>query len=257
MNKYTRDFGIELEVSSSREAMKEILGPYLSKFNYNPDMGYVESRGKSWDLKYDSSTECELATPIMTLKSKEFRIFKRIVKELKKNKVKTTKNDGLHLHINCSDVSKDAVTLVWILFERAFLDILPSHRRGHGSSFATNYMETYADGKRVASVANIFVDNRYKVEDHHTTVNGYYYDVRKTFEFRPFPGTLDIVDIENWTKLCLSFISYVKKKDNKKDLINIMCKSIGQYNILDMMVRLDIRSKQLQSWVEDQYDKYA
>ena len=95
---YFRRFGFEIEFSTPffevEKMVKRIIPKIYGKNKLTTDPMYDSSDNhyKKWEFKYDGSTECELTTPISTIR--HFTKIEKILQKLKENNVKITSKDS-------------------------------------------------------------------------------------------------------------------------------------------------------------------
>ena len=251
---YFRKFGFELEFSTPIEQTKKIVKKIMAKtykinmilyetFNYSNTNTY-----KKWELKYDGSTECELTTPISTIHN--FKRITKILNELKKNELKVTNKDSVHVHMQANDVPKHNIIAAWILMEKVILKCFPEHRRDNG------YCQKLIN-KKYRKISDFFIDAENEANAHHAILSLNYYTQRKTVEFRVMEGNLNANDILPWVKFCMLFLNYAKTIDP----VEIICnKNRPILKLKDIIEMLKIKDKQIIDFLirrEKQFKKKA
>ena len=206
-----RPFGIEIETSTELEELRKICTLFFTRYNCNvnffPDN--VTSKGKSWDIKFDGTTESEIATPILSLKSKEAKILYRLLNFLNQHDVKITKKDSVHIHVNCDGAIMHTILANWLYFENQFMDMSLPVRVCKDTFNSPSYSAPFYIGPNKDNT-NIDSDcRRYKHDaiDHHQDLSFLYWKKRKTVEFRLHEGSLDPFEVWNWARLCISFVN--------------------------------------------------
>ena len=215
MNMQSRKFGVELEFSSSFDRVKKVIS---SAFKDNPsifitDETFHDSNGKKWDLKTDASTECELASPKLSLNSPEFKRLKKIVALLNKNHIKVTEKDGFHIHVHVPDVPLERILAPWMSLENSIKMLYPSSRlcsNGYSQPLVESRDENSAAAPRVSDRLAEVVD---KSGEHHSMLSMTHWNDRSTFEFRAHEGTKDMLEIEMSIRFVLRLVEFFKKDD--------------------------------------------
>jgi hypothetical protein len=231
IKKENRKFGLELEFSSKIEAVRKIVEPVLQVPNFYVEDSHSKSNGRIWHLKTDSSTESELATPIMTLDSPHYDKFIHLIKTIKSSKLRITRNDSVHVHIHIPDIRLENLVIAWIFHERQFMNIFPPHRRNG------TYTAPYAykpRRKNYFNLAHYFQQTENTRTDHHQNLSFFWYEDRKTVEFRMMEGTLDERDIQMWLSVIMQFLEYAKTIDTVKYLVDSPMDGDKNLDFLDM-----------------------
>jgi len=249
-------FGCEFEFSSSWDEVKEHASKAIAKY-YGPNSlkaakDWFRSRNnyKKWHLKLDSSTGCELCTPISTQKD-----IKRIINVIRylQDRVKITKNDSLHVHVHAGDIKPELIVSSWLAIEKTIVRCFPKHRRQkykHSSYYCAQLIEN-SSNKNI--VAKVFQQALEFSDDHHSVLSTHHYKSNKTVEFRIAEGTTDPDMIRNWVKFCLDFIRFSADIDPFK----ILC-SMSEKMCVDWMADfLKIKDQDLRRWLNYRYDKFT
>ena len=251
-----RNFGIEMEFSTEKEKILELLREDFfkprSKLIYQEN--YCKSEDlKRWYLKRDATTESELTTPAINLRSKEYKKMHEILTLFNKKRVKVTENDGLHIHIDISDVQEGNMMVAWLLFEEDIIKMFPNNRSRQETA-RSYYTQSIPPAKRYIG-KNTRTSHKcigdYLVEylgigrgDKHRAISFRDYSEDGTIEIRIAEGTKCFRDIDTWLKICLSIVEYAKVM-NVWDMM--MIKINNRPTLLDM---IDFKSKQIEKWIE-------
>jgi hypothetical protein len=219
MNNRDRKFGCEFEFSSSIEQISSYLSPAIINI-YGEDKIIVTTAWcKStdmtrWYLKKDSTTLCELTTPVSFFN--DLVKIKKVLKVLEKNSPRITRNDSLHMHIDASDVSKQNLIFLWMKIEPIFLLCLPKHRRNNTYCEKINHIPINNKYWFSALAKGLDLSN-----EHHSLFSLYYYkNKRKTVEFRGCEGTYDFYTMNMFLHFYMAFISRASKIDLIKELFS-------------------------------------
>ena len=217
-----RRFGVEVETSSSFGTMKKLIQDYLpprtGRVLYRESNCESCSKGK-WYLKVDGSTESEMTTPAITLSSPDYKVFRYILDHMRKNRVLITQNDGLHVHVDASDVDDGRLMVAWLLLERGVIGLFPKYRTmtsrsgWDGRLYSKRYIL-----RNGGECSRRVVDYYEKAiaaarDDKYMAMSMRNYDKRGTIEFRLSEGTLDFNHVDCWVRTCLCLVDYASKFD--------------------------------------------
>jgi hypothetical protein len=215
-----RNFGCEFEFSTTyhdflpivHQIIEDVYGPKSLKHSerwYESNNNFTQ-----WHLKLDSSTESELCTPVSS-----FNDIPKICSVLKKlgenKKIKITKNDSFHVHIDIKDIDREAVLALWLRYEKIIFSLFPSHRRNH-NKFCERSILRNKTNKNISEYMQEAIDN---TQDHHSAISFFFYknkqvnelsSSRNTVEFRLGEGTVNPIFIKNWVTFLLFFIDSCK-----------------------------------------------
>ena len=249
---YFRKFGFELEFSSKFEYVKNIVQSIIPKIYGKKSLKIengtcvLDDNFNKWEFKFDGSTECELTTPISTIK--DFPKIEKVVNELKTKKIDITKKDSVHVHMQANDVHYHNIIAAWIQIEQAIIKCFPKHRRNNET-----YCHKLIHGKNYKKISDFFMKAESESSDHHAILSlNYYYD-RKTVEFRIMEGNIDINTIKPWVKFCMLFLNYARDIDPVK----IICdKQKPKTNIQDIIELLNIADEEVIEFLISRTKKY-
>jgi hypothetical protein len=224
----------------------------MPKKKYTMSSTSDKSDGTCWHLKKDYSTEAELATPILSFHDKEgLSILKKITKNLANKKVKITKDDGLHVHIDCKDLDWNKILISWIYLEESLKRLFPKHRTRNRYR-NVSYSEPYLSKKNKKILANYFKKMKVKSNEHHAAINFQYFEERGTVEFRWHEGSLDYDEILCWVKFIHCFLEYSKTVN----LTEALCSKVKDFDCCELLNLIDIVDQDVIEWVKDRYDKF-
>jgi len=242
---YSRRFGCEFEFSSPFDDIEKVLKTIIPKNKLKAEKTwYLSSKNKQWHLKTDATTESELATPISTLK--DLPKIKKILDALKEAKISITQADSTHMHIETKDVPKHNIITAWIQIEKAILKCLPKHRRNN--TYCQKLIQPHQN-----DIARFLMKAENVAQEHHSILSLYYYDERKTIEFRGCEGSYDIKTVENWLKFYMNFLNYAKKIDP----VQIICDSHQiKTSLIDVMNLLQIKDKHIVDFLDERGTRF-
>jgi len=231
-NPFYRKFGFELEFSTYMNAVQEMVKKIIPKiYGRNklvPDAASWECNKKynKWELKSDGSTECELTTPISTIK--DFKKIEQVLIELKERNISVTRKDSVHVHMQANKISKHQLIAAWLQIENIIIKCFPRHRRNN------TYCQKLIHWRKYKKLSDFFIKAEDEAKDHHSIFSLCYYDDRKTVEFRVMEGNINIQDIKPWVKFCMLFLNYAKTIDP----IEIICKKKNRINNIKELIEL-------------------
>lgn len=244
-------FGCEFEFSTDIEIVanivKEVLGNELTHRNE-----YFKSKNnRKWHLKTDSSTCCELCTPVSSYDDMEYIC--SVIQHISRSKIKTTKNDSMHVHVRTNKVSKENLITAWIMIEKTLIKCFPKHRRQkYGYYSKNNYCGMLINHTAKKNIASLLNSAMKISDDHHSVFSSKYYESRGTVEFRISEGTTKIKHVKNWVKFCLQFINFAKDINPYESLTSIPYKM----NIEELISVMNIRDYNLGQWLKERYNLY-
>jgi hypothetical protein len=239
---YFRKFGFELEFSTPFDDVAKIVKPLILRI-YGPKMLSIDqlfnnsnnNHFKKWELKYDGSTECEITTPISTMK--KFDDIEKVVTSIKNKNIQVTHKDSVHVHMQANDAPKHNIIAAWIQIEATLLNCFPKHRRNN-----TYCEKLIGEKERKHKISDFFINAEEESFNHHSIVSLQYYDERKTVEFRMMEGNLNANEIKQWVKFCMLFLNYAAKIDP----VQIICtEKKGKMKLDDMIELLRIEDKEV------------
>lgn len=157
---------------------------------------------------------------------------------------RVNKSCGFHVHIDIHDLEQKEIARVmsWaIAYENIFYMLVSRERRDNQYcrrlDMDRGSLKTYA--KKNLDVKQIFYGiSRYKA------FNIQAYWKYGTLEFRHHEGTLDALEIENWTMLCLSFVEAAKRAFLDKP------RACDLDNLKRLMRAIKLPKKQADYWTE-------
>lgn len=235
-----RPFGVEMEVNGKvpQPKLAEIIVSADSKRNVDV-YGWHESNGNSnWHVKTDSTCGDKGAGSgvkgfeIASFIAKGYKDLKTIADvagTLKDYGVQVNNHCGLHIHAQIKDYSLSMVATVasyWGKIEPILIEAVPERRRN--TKYCKMLTSIYNPRRNKSFSVDRFWQKikprNYSASDKRTTLNftNYLknrdYGGRVTAELRLPEGTLDPIDVKNWTRLFVHFISMAKKLDSPSDL---------------------------------------
>lgn len=129
---YYYQFGCEFEFSTlysemMSRAKKSIKQNSTKKLitRRNKHHYYQSNNNKTWHLKTDSSTECEICTPVS--KFSNIQEICNVISCLED--VDITKKDSFHIHCEVGDIPIPNIIVSWITIENIIFNCFPKHRR--------------------------------------------------------------------------------------------------------------------------------
>lgn len=229
---YHRKFGFELEFSSKFEEVLHHVKSIIPRI-YGKNKTLIEGGTRvlddnygKWGFKYDGSTECELTTPISTIK--DFPKITKVLTKLSEKNISTTVKDSVHVHMQANDIPEHNIIAAWIQIENAIMKCFPKHRRNN------SYCAKLIHGKNYKKMSDFFIKAEAESEDHHAMLSLNYYDQRKTVEFRIMEGNIDINTIKPWIMFCMLFLNYARTIDP----VEVICKKLKLTLTIEEMIEL-------------------
>ena len=220
MGKYWRKFGCEFEFSASFEDVLDASSIAIKKF-YGKNMlksvrkHYSSVNNKSWNLKLDSTTGCELATPVS--KISDIRKICSVIQYMARKDINITKSDSFHIHMESRDVPKDNIVISWMQLSNVISGLYPKYRRSSRNSYAINFMTYSGKSKRLSE---FFKSASSSAEDHYAAMSLERYD-KGNIEFRLGEATFDCDVITTFVKLYMLFMNYAKKIN----VVELLCET--------------------------------
>jgi len=197
-----RRFGCEFEFSSDWDAVEAAVRAAIPRRDLYVSKSHHDSNNnRKWHLKTDATTTAELATPVCSLK--DLPRVRRVIGSLRRAGVRTTKEDGFHVHVNIADVDRKKLVAAWLRAERAILSLVPRHRRTNGYCYKLS---------RGSPPERLFDADR-TAEDHHAIISFSRFGDIGTVEIRPAEGTTDAEFAGHWVRLCVGLVEYAKRAD--------------------------------------------
>ena len=241
MSIFNRNFGCEFEFSSNFEdvesAIKPIIHQIYGKNKLKSKKAYYMSvKNSIWHLKTDSSTACELVSPISSIK--DIHKITKVIHELKRQKLSITTNDSFHVHIHAPDIDPQKIVMAWLEIEDFIIKKFAKHR------WKNYYCEklNMRSGKKYHNIASVFFDAISRAQEHHAAMSLYHYKKRKTVEFRISHGTFDTNLIESWILFCMHFLHYAKKMN----IVEQMAKKTNDLNeVFDFSSKMHIKNRKI------------
>ena len=250
-----RKFGVEVEMTTPWENVLNLIqDKYSDPFNIKWSSfkeQYYDSQGKTFDLKFDSSTGCEIATPILSLASPKYKQFRSLVKFLKRNKVEITKSDSIHIHMACPDIiERDKILTGWMLLQYQIHKLFPKHRRT--SHYCEKLLRSNKNPKnlKLSDITDIF-DN---IVTHHMELSFIYWDSRQTIEFRMHEGSLDFDEIDSYIKFLIKFVEFCHFIRPLEDIAKVSKNMLT--GPADLNRELNITEKKVAEWVFNRFNEF-
>jgi len=250
MRRFHRKFGCEFEFSSSfekiasvaKQAVQEVYGKrkFWSQKRY-----YHSINNKQWQLKIDSSTCCELVTPVSTYE--DLPKIKEVLRRIAIAKPKLTRKDGFHVHMEASGCTRYQLTSAWLEIERVFRRCFPRHRRNNDNC-------CYIDrGKKKQVLSQYFMISLREAEDHSSSMSLENYSERGTIEFRLGEGTVSGDTVEMFVKFYMLFMEYASQVDP----VQILCSDRYRMQSLSAILHvLNVRSTKMRSFFQERHRRF-
>ena len=244
------NFGCEFEYSTDFNTLspiikKSIRDIYGDKKLIVKEQHYLSTNNKvRWHLKTDVTTASELTTPISKLENLTSII--KIVKLIKKNNVKITNNDSIHVHVSVKGIPINQIICLWLLIEHTIIKCFKKHRRNNQHCEKLNT-------KKNKIIEKVFPDSFAVSMNHHAIVSTAYHPDRETVEFRVCHGTLDTDFIKNWIVFCLLFVERAKNID----ILKIKKRNVSEINTPEQIIQeLNIKNKSVQNFLKQNFNLY-
>jgi len=254
MRKTNLKFGCEFEFSSSWEEVREAAKISISR-HYKKNLLFAKKdwfdsvHNTRWHLKTDSSTECELCTPVSSYG--DIKRICAVVADLGKSKIKITANDSFHLHVDTGGVDPRKIVAAWMGIEKGIIKCFPRHRRHKYKS--DSFCDQLIPHPNKSNVAKIFMQcYEYSVVNHHAVMSLFHYEERKTAELRIAEGTTDPDLVNNWIHFGLQFIKYAERIDP----FDFLCRVPADMGVDEIIETVGIGRRHLREWVRDRYKKF-
>jgi hypothetical protein len=246
-----RNFGYEFETSTPLDDLKKIAKPIIEsvygkrRFRCSSQADPTENNN-FWHLKIEPSSETELCTPIST--TGDLTKIAKVASLLKKEGVKITDSDSLHVHVSAEDVDPRVVLATWIQYESAIKNCFPQRRwKESKNAFNVEFIK-YKGEKR--KVADFLQDALYDSEFGNCLLNFEHYKKRKTIEFRISEGTLEEDHVKNWAKFCIYFVNKCKSFD----AFSMLCNNVNKECAFSLSNDFSIKDNNLINWIKDRYE---
>jgi hypothetical protein len=222
-----RRFGVELEFRDehprgtrlTEAELRYVISVVTTRLNH-AHAHYYRSTGGTWDIKTDATCGWEVATPAITLdehgQNEEMR---NVVAAINTLRPKVDRKCGLHVHLDCSDLSWNdvqAFLTLWARYEPFFYEIQPKQRRRSAQCKPLNriaWNEAYADVHWHIARAAMRATNSISFQtiagslDRRMSFNVSRWWTTGRIEIRLGAGTLDYNIIRFWVMLLLSTVA--------------------------------------------------
>jgi hypothetical protein len=210
-----------------------------------------------WHLKIDSTTGCELCTPVSTVR--DFPAICRVVDTLSKASigkygVAVTEDDSMHVHVAIGKVDPKRILSLWLKHERTFLSMFPRHRRE--SQYCEHAVEGSVRGK---VVANFFRDAMANSREHDFAISFPFLGdddrtrKRRTVEFRLAEGNLDPETVRCWVRICVAVVDAA----DRLNLARSLCEPESDGRLDSLIKDLRIRNSGIQEWMRMRQKKFS
>ncbi len=224
-------FGMELEfVSYNKKDVDKIVKDLKAqKKNYK-----VDDANKSYNLLNENKIY-ELKTPSLYNNTSTFKDIKDTCDILERNKVQTSNNKGMHVHVDLSSLDEYSEYLftflkIFSIYEHIIFrfsygeDETSNINISSYSREISNLLYNYLSREDLSDDFNHNIDELQKL----LTCKSYALNFHKkdnnvkndTIEMRTFNSTLNPIIIQNNINLFLSIISSIRNNEIDKDLIN-------------------------------------
>jgi hypothetical protein len=244
----TRRFGVELEVSN--DLSKNTIGRLVTEFESKTrgrsvivtpgDKGWAESNGnRYWHVKYDSTCGdvgkyidhgWEIAS-FVAAGENDLKHICDLVGFLQEKGVRTTKNCGLHVHVNAKDLTVSQVGLMlarWIKVEKFLYQICNPARTGNDYCRSLNMRSRNGHVYHPRKLSNFFYSmmpsnfNIHNNPEKKYSLNTFGYTVSRsrdwyrkpTVELRLPECVLDTEHVENWSRMFINFVDWCSCNSN-------------------------------------------
>lgn len=222
-----RKFGCEFEFSTPLDSVIKKLKDYFPRNKVDSTNRWHKSiNNTKWHIKFDGSTESEITTPVSTLN--DLDDICNFLKYTKLKKMKVTKKDGLHIHLQATGISERRLVAAWLCVETLFFDLVPRYRRmrEHCSPVWSKCEIEYDNNSR--DIEDVIDDALIICKDHHVAFSIERFDGKThTVEIRIAEGSNDPKFVKSWILLCLAFMEWCKRK-KYKELVDIRKLSFSQ-----------------------------
>jgi hypothetical protein len=257
-----RRFGCEFELSTGFDDVAEICRPLIACV-YGKNMllvrrdVYRSVDNVQWHLKTDTTTQCELCTPVSTARClpRICRVVDTLSKaSVDKEGVKVTEDDSMHVHVAIGKVDPKNVLSLWLKHEKTILSMFPKHRRDN------QYCESGVRGStRGKVVANFFRDAVTNSREHHFAVSFPYMGDddqskrRRTVEFRVAEGNLDPETVRCWVGVCVALVEAA----GRLNLAESLCEPESDGNLENLAKDLRLRNKGILGWMRARQKRFS
>lgn len=208
MSTKNRKFGCEFEFSTNFDEVAKNVKPIITKLYGKNSIKikkehYLSVRNKKWHLKTEATTECELTTPISTIK--DLPKILKVITHLKQNNTKITSSDSIHIHMSAPDVEIKNIIVSWLFIECCILKCFNKNRQNN--EFCPKLNQSKNKKTKISSVYKKALELS---QDHHAIISLQYYKTRETVEFRLSQATFKASFIEGWIKFCMHYLNWAK-----------------------------------------------
>ena len=228
-----RKFGLEVEYGGSRPAVVDALRVAgLSSLTH--EHGYAGHSSTEWVVKYDASVSDggELVSPPLDFDDPEQRAqVNKAIAAVRSTGARTSSKAGIHIHVDCSDLTAEQVASVARCFTK-FEDIiyrLASSGWRNMRPEAWNYCRPL-DEAQVAAIARAKTDvalRRAYLQRHdvgsvshsdparYRGINLQSYFYRGTVEFRVFNSSLNADRIQAYIAICVALVEDARRGNKR------------------------------------------
>lgn len=229
----TRTVGIEMEIRNLRtdrrhlsqsEVIAAVSGCGLTDHQVGRQHGYYHSDGSTWDIKTDSSCGFEVASPALRLNDAGHNAdLKKVCAALGSLHPSVDKQCGLHVHVECSDLTwqqLQKLVALWARYEPFFFSLCPKSRATN--QYCQPLRKTAWDGphsnrwhatQTALSTDEEAVFKRNAASERRAALNLSTWWRTGRVEFRLQGGTINYEKIRMWTILLTALVNRVKNDD--------------------------------------------
>lgn len=237
-----RSFGIEFEVNRkvNRHRIAEVISSVDSRRSVDV-IGWGSSINNGyWHVKTDSTCGdtgrrsdgggYEVAS-FVGKGYKDLKVISKVVLALREEGLQVNRYCGLHVHAQVKDFNLPTICKLgafWFKIENIMKEAVPERRRNGkyckllGAKMSSWHGRTYKENsgvfwEKIRPKSCGVTDKRKALNftNYAQYVNSY--STRCTLELRLPEGTLNYIDVENWTRLYLHFISSARKLNAPQD----------------------------------------
>lgn len=230
-----RKFGVEMEMTYTRlngrgidqQDLINTVNPAIPPSRRSTRaVSYYHSDGSTWDIKTDSSCGWEVASPALLMdENGNNDELMAVCGALTGLAPRITRECGLHVHVDCSDLDwrgMQRLMRLWARYEPFFFSLCPQSRADNGYcsplrvSRWNGRMDPYGNwlqsGERSCKAREEDTFRRYGARLGRGAFNcaGWFYHGR--IEFRLGGGTVNYEKIRRWVMLLLSVVDRAKTK---------------------------------------------
>ena len=236
-SKYLRNtFGVEFEFKDAElKDVAKCLRKLKLRHKVRKNAGWMRSKGKTWDIKTDSSvTEedfedeknytygGEIASPAFIPSDTAFRELENVYEALLRSGAKFNKDCGLHIHVDITNIDRMKVLLTLLKFEKELYKGF-MHRTKSEYAKPLKRLNVIQINKELPDKFSQLLAKklitRYALEDHHSAFTFYNRNKLHMLEVRIGACTKNIDKTMDWIKLVLQKIKYAKTMDIMDELI--------------------------------------